>query len=91
MVSVGDPDGVRTSRQALLHTIALLIVSVLPFVLGDAGLVYLVGALALGFWFLGHTIRFRMRRTGTMARSVLKASVYYIPALVALIVVDRFI
>lgn len=91
MVSVDDPDGVRTSGQTLFYTVVLLAVSVLPFVLGHAGLVYFLGSLALGAWFLLHAIRFRLRRTGTLARAVLKASIYYIPLLVALIVIDRFI
>ncbi len=91
MVSVDDPEGVRTSGQTVFYTVVLLIVSVLPFAFGNAGLVYLIGALALGIWFLVHSIRFRLNRTGTMARAVLKASIYYIPLLVVLIVVDRLI
>src|SRR5207248_11145414 len=47
MVPVEDDDGRRTSRQMLGFTIALIGASFLPALLGNAGPVYLLGALAL--------------------------------------------
>ncbi len=46
-----DPDGLRTGQQAVSNTLALLIVSLFPFVFKMAGPVYLTGALVLGTFF----------------------------------------
>jgi len=45
----------------------------------------------LGVWFLWTTIVFHGERTGQKARRVLKASVFYIPGLVSLLLVDWFV
>lgn len=91
MTSVNDPTGIRTSGQAMFFTVLMVLVSILPFALGLAGAVYLAGAVFLGGWFLVYSFRFLKERTGTTARGVLKASIYYIPLLVALIAVDHLI
>ncbi|PSQ84336.1 MAG: protoheme IX farnesyltransferase, partial [Bacteroidetes bacterium QH_2_63_10] len=49
------------------------------------------GVVPLGLWFLWTTIVFNGERTGQKARRVLKASVLYIPVLVALLLVDWFV
>ena len=41
-----------TRRQVMLYTVALFVVSLLPWVLGYAGPVYGVSAIGLGAWFL---------------------------------------
>src|SRR5258706_1164167 len=53
MLPVVDPQGHRTGRQAVSHTLGLLPVSLCPFLFGLAGPIYLAAALALGlifFW-----------------------------------------
>jgi protoheme IX farnesyltransferase len=71
---------------------ALLVpVSVLPTLIGAAGWIYGVGVVPLGLWFLWTTIVFHGERTGRKAKRVLKASVLYIPVLVALLLVDWFV
>jgi protoheme IX farnesyltransferase len=71
---------------------ALLVpVSVLPAFTGAAGWVYGAGVVPLGVWFLWTTIVFHGERTGQKARRVLKASVFYIPGLVSLLLVDWFV
>src|SRR6266581_8438211 len=47
-----DPQGYRTGRQAVSHSLALLLVSLTPFLFRLVGPVYLAGALALGVVFL---------------------------------------
>lgn len=91
MVSVDDEDGRRTAGQTLFYTVLLALAGFAPFLLGNAGWVYLAGSMALGIWFLFRSVRFWIRRTAPAARSVLVASIYYIPLLVVLIVVDRLI
>ncbi len=91
MISVGDPSGIRTASAAVLGSIGLLAATVLPFILGVAGSIYLIGALIVGCWMLLETIRFAMRRNNVTARRLLKASVMHIPIYVLLIVVDHFV
>jgi len=47
-----DPEGHRTGRQAVSHTLGLLPVSLCPFLFHVTGPVYLAGALALGLVFI---------------------------------------
>src|SRR6185295_2768763 len=56
-----DSDGSRTGRQAVSHTLGLLIVSLMPFVFQLAGSIYLLGALVLGLLFLGFAILFSIQ------------------------------
>jgi protoheme IX farnesyltransferase len=58
MLPVVDPQGRRTSRQALLHTVALFAASLAPVVYGLAGVAYLVGACVLSLIFLWSAIQF---------------------------------
>jgi protoheme IX farnesyltransferase len=88
MLPVVEPSGDSTAAQMIGFTALLLAVSTLPTVVGAAGWLYLLGAVPLGLWFLRSTLAFHTRRTGAAARRVLKASIVYIPVLVALIGVD---
>jgi protoheme IX farnesyltransferase len=91
MVSKNDPSGQRTAGQAVFFCTLLLAASALPYVTGDAGWVYLAGALPLGGWFLAESLRFFGERTGRRARALLKVSIYYVPLLLALIAADWWI
>ena len=53
------------------------------------GKIYLVGALALGGWFLYTGVRVAFDRTNARARGVLLASVIYLPLIYGLMVLDR--
>ena len=88
MLPVVEPDGRSTALQTLLCTGGLLAASLLPTLLGIAGLVYLAAALVLGGGFLVPAWRFYRARTNQNARRVLKASIYYVPLLVLAIFVD---
>jgi len=91
MLPVVHPDGRSTARHTLWFAIALAFASVLPTFLGSAGWFYLAGALLLGLWFLTPTYAFYRTLSMRDARRVLKASILYIPILVAFIFVDRWI
>jgi heme o synthase len=84
-----DPDGARTSRQAVSHTIGLLMVSLAPFVFQLAGKVYLAGALALGIAFMGFAILFARELNRSRARALFFASILYLPLLLGLMVFDK--
>ncbi len=88
MLPVVEPEGNSTAAQMIGFAALLIPLSVLPTVVGTAGWIYGVGVVPVGAWFLWTTIRFNERRTGKRARRVLKASVLYIPVLVALLMGD---
>ena len=84
-----DSDGRRTSQNMILYCLALLVVSLQPVLYGDAGLLYLGGAVLLGLAFLAAALGFRRSRSYCQARRVLRASLLYLPGLLALLLLDR--
>ena len=84
-----DPEGRRTAQQAVSNTLALLAVSLFPFVFKMAGPAYLAGAIVLGAGFLWCAIQFSRHLTLTRARQLFFASIIYLPLLLALMVWDK--
>jgi len=84
-----DPDGQRTAQQAVSNTLALLAVSLCPFVFKMAGTTYLAGAIILGAGFLWCAIQFSRQLTLARARQLFFASIIYLPLLLALMVWDK--
>jgi len=89
MLPVVEPEGRVTAQQIITYTLLLIPVSLLPAATGLAGSVYLVGALVLGIGFLYFSTRAAIMRTSWQARRLLLASVLYLPALFALMVMNR--
>jgi len=95
MLPVRDPEGVRTGRQAVSHTLGLMAVSVCPSVLTGpdglpvAGTVYFFGALLLGLAFLWCAIQFSRELTQARARQLFFASILYLPLLFGLMALDK--
>jgi protoheme IX farnesyltransferase len=89
MLPAIDPDGTRTSRQAVSYTLALLVVSLCPFLFNLAGPIYLAGALILGLAFAGFAFRFARERTVARARQLFYVSLAYLPLLLAVMVLDK--
>lgn len=89
MLSVHDDRGVRTARQALLWAAALVPVALLPTVLGLTGGVYFAGALAAGLLYLAGAVAFARQRAHETARKLLWISVLYLPAILAVMLLDR--
>jgi|SRR5579862_7698768 len=75
--------------QTVLPSLALLAVALVPAILGEAGIVYLAGALVLGSAFLCYSARFAFRMSTISARQLLFASILYLPVLFALLVLDK--
>ena len=83
MLSVVDDGGAGTGRQALLYALALVPVSLLPVLHGQATLMYVPGALALGAAFCVGSAALARRRSRVAARWLFAASLVYLPALLA--------
>jgi heme o synthase len=89
MLSNVDVNGKRTAEQSVSNTLALLAVSLCPFVFKMAGITYLVGAIILGAGFLFCAIQFSRQLTLTRAKQLFFASIIYLPLLLALMVWDK--
>jgi len=89
MLPVIEPEGKITARQIVIFTLLLLPVSLAPFFLGFAGLIYLVGAILLGLWFLAASIKTARAKSVAEARKLLLVSVLYLPLIFALMVFNH--
>jgi len=89
MLPVVEPAGRRTGEQSVSHTLALLAVSLSPFVFKLAGPVYFTGALVLGMGYSWCAIQFSRQLTLARARMLFLASILYLPLLLALMVWDK--
>jgi protoheme IX farnesyltransferase len=86
MLTDGDADGSMTGRQALLYSICLLVISLLPGFLGFNSPLYFCGALLLGLGFSAFAAIFLLRRDRDSARNLFFASILYLPLLLGLLV-----
>lgn len=89
MLSVGDPDGRTTFRQAALHAAALVPVSLAPAVVGMGGPLYFVGAALLSAGYLWASVSAARRPSRDGARRLFSASLIYLPSVLALMIADR--
>lgn len=89
MLPVIDTHGFRTGRQAVSHTLGLIMASLLPAFFGLAGVIYFAGALLLGLVFLGVAVLFARTLTVERARQLFFVSITYLPLLLGLMVLDK--
>ncbi len=89
MLPRGDIEGRFTAAEILAFTIALLPLSLIPSLMGQVGLTYFLGTLALGLGFLYHGARLAFSRSNALARRLVLASVVYLPLVFALMMFDK--
>jgi protoheme IX farnesyltransferase len=89
MLPVGDDTGAITGRHIALSALALIPVSLAPTLLGMSGAVYFAGALLLGAAYAAMGLRAAWRRTTGSAKWLFLTSVLYLPALLAVLMIDR--
>lgn len=89
MLPVVKPDGKATGRQIVGYTLALVPLSLMPAFLKISGTVYLAGAILLGLGFLYYAVRCAQDKTKARARYLLQASVFYLPLLFGLMVLNQ--
>ncbi len=80
-----------TRLQILLYTVLLLIVTLLPYLTGMSGLIYLAAALPLGLVFIGLAILMMTHKDNKTAMRTFAYSIVYITALFAAIMIDHYI
>jgi len=95
MLPVVDPDGRSTSRRILIYSLLLIPVTLLPSFMGMAGRVYFVSALLLGICLFYVGARLAMADlpvasavSKMRARQLLQATVFYLPLLFAVMMIN---
>jgi protoheme IX farnesyltransferase len=86
MITENDPNGAITSRQALLYSLCLLIITLLPGLIGFNSPLYFFAALALGTAFCGFAMSFVFHRDRPAARRLFFCSILYLPVLLGILV-----
>jgi protoheme IX farnesyltransferase len=81
--------GESTARQIIFFCCVLIPVSILPTFFGLTGMAYLLGAVLLGFVYLGYGFAVALFRSNAHAHRLLRVSVFYLPALLALMMIDK--
>jgi len=89
MLPVVDQDGTRTFRQIIVTAGMLVGVSVLPSVLGLAGMLYFFGALVLSTALVQVCLWAATEKTNVRAKWLMHATVLHIPVLLGLMVYDK--
>ena len=80
-----------TRLNILLYTILLVIVTILPYLIGMSGLIYLVTAIALGSIFLRQAIHmYRAPDDKEMPMKMFKFSISYLGYLFAALLIDHY-
>ena len=87
MLPVLEEDGRYTARQMVSFAVMLIPVSIAPFFFGYAGIVFLIGAVLAGTWFLIASIRTARSKSVDDARKAMLVSVIYLPVYFALLVI----
>jgi protoheme IX farnesyltransferase len=90
MLPVVEPSGRMTARQIVLFTIMLVPVSLAPFFIGFAGVIFLAGASLLGIWFLWESIGAAKAKTVERNRRLLLVSVIYLPLYFIFLSLDHY-
>jgi protoheme IX farnesyltransferase len=89
MLPVVDPRGARTGRHMVACCGLLVAFSLAPALARHTGPVYWIGAAVLGLVFLFSALCFHRHRSTAEARRVMRASLFYLPLLLVLLVIDR--
>jgi protoheme IX farnesyltransferase len=80
-----------TRLNMLLYTVLLVVVSILPYVIGMSGLLYLVSALALGALFIMYAWQLWRRYSDALARKTFSYSVLYLALLFGALLMDHYL
>src|SRR5436190_15797618 len=80
-----------TRLQILLYTLVLFAGTLLPFVSGMSGVIYLAAAVLLGAGFTGYAWKLWRHYSDTLARKTFRFSIVYLSLLFAALLVDHYL
>jgi heme o synthase len=80
-----------TRLQVLLYTVLLVLVTLLPYLTGMSGLLYLTAALALNAGFLYYALALQLTASAQLPMRVFRFSVTYLTWLFAALLLDHYL
>ena len=80
-----------TRLQVLLYTFVLFAATLLPFIFGMSGVLYLVAALLLGAGFIGYAWKLWRQYSDALARSTFRFSILHLSLLFAALLIDHYL
>ncbi len=80
-----------TRTQVLLYTLLLIAVSLMPYVYGMSGVLYLAGALLLGIMFLVYAWKLKFKPRPGLSMRTFGFSIVYLMGIFTLLLVDHYI
>jgi protoheme IX farnesyltransferase len=80
-----------TRLQILLYTVVLLAATLLPFVHGMSGWIYLLAAIALGLGFCAYAFALWRRYSEALARRTFRFSIWHLSLLFAALLLDHYL
>ena len=79
-----------TRRHILYYTIILLLITVMPYLSGMSGLIYLLSALLLGGRFLWYAVRLNLDENDELPMLMFKFSITYLMFLFTALLIDHY-
>jgi protoheme IX farnesyltransferase len=80
-----------TRLQILLYTLVLFAATLLPFMYGMSGWIYLASAVALGLGFCGHAFLLWRTYSEALARRTFRFSIWHLMLLFAALLIDHYL
>ena len=80
-----------TQLHVFLYTLVLFAATLLPFISGMSGLIYLVSAIALGGIFIGYAWKLWRQYSDALARKTFRFSIWHLMLLFAALLVDHYL
>ena len=79
-----------TRQHILLYTVLMVIVTIVPYLTGMSGLIYLAGAIALGIGFIYHATKLCCTEGDRHSMKTFGYSIFYLSALFAFLLLDHY-
>jgi protoheme IX farnesyltransferase len=80
-----------TRLQVLLYTLVLFASTLLPFIIGMSGLLYLAAAVVLGAMFIAYAWQLWRHYSDALARKTFRFSIWHLSLLFAALLVDHYL
>jgi protoheme IX farnesyltransferase len=80
-----------TRLHILLYSVALLATTILPYIIGMNGWLYLISAIVLGLIFISYAWRLYKNYSDELSRSLFRYSILYLSLLFAALLVDHWL
>ena len=80
-----------TQLHVFLYTLVLFAATLLPFISGMSGWIYLVSAVALGAGFTGYAWKLWRNYSDTLARKTFRFSIWHLMLLFAALLIDHYL